>query len=313
MILCVCPNPAIDKLVYIDNFRAAKVNRISSEYSYPGGKGVHVALGIKELGEEVSLLSIWGGPTGEWIKQQCEAKGIVCYGPKVKNWSRTCLSIKSQNNFNETELLGSGLKISISEYDSFIRDYEKLLKKADVVSMSGSWPKNSFNANYSPLIKKASLLNIKSFVDCSGSILISALKKKPFAVHINHYESYDIFKSNNFIEASLKLSNHCDIAATTYGEKGLYLYDGNKIVHAVSKVTKVISTVGSGDSLMAGLIVANKRNYTLIETAKLAASTGAANCMRKELGMFYKKDVEQLFENCEIDVKLFPKREKDND
>lgn len=302
MILCICPNPSIDKLIYFDTFSLSKTNRIKKELSYPGGKGVHVAIGIKELGEEVALLCFWGGDSGRWIKQECESKGILCFGPNVENYSRTCLTIISKNNSNETEILGKGPTIGALEYNAFFKDYEMLLKKSNIVSMSGSWPKNSIGANYSQFIKKASLLNIKSFIDCSGDLLINALKEKPFAVHINHHECYDVYKSNNSLEVSLKMAKNCHISAITYGEKGLYLYDGKKQVHALSRVEKVISTVGSGDCLMAGLIVAYKRNYDLVKMAKLAAACGAANCKRENIGMFYRSDVEHLYDNCYVSM-----------
>lgn len=300
MILCVCPNPSLDKFIYLDDFKAGKTNRINEELSYPGGKGVHVALGIKELGEEVSLLAIWGGATGQWIKQECEAKGIRCYGPEVTELSRTCITIKANSNFNETELLGKGPQIGAPEYATFLENYEELIKKSDIVSMSGSWPQNSVKASYSPFIERANSLSIKSYVDCSGLLLKDALTQNPFAVHINQHEGYQLYGTTDHIELSQRLGNNCTLAAVTYGEKGLYLYDGNEIVHAICKVENVMSEVGSGDSLMAGLIVADIRNYNLVETAKLSSAAGASNCIRKELGMFYKKDVERLTKNCRI-------------
>lgn len=303
MILCVCPNPSIDKLIYFDTFKLSNVNRIKKELSYPGGKGVHVALGIKELGEEVALLCFWAGDSGKWIKQKCESKGIKCYGPEIEGQTRTCLTIKSNNDFNETELLGIGPIISESDYSSFLIDYEQLLKKSDIVSMSGSWPKNTTGVDYTQLIDIASDLGKKSFIDCSGDLLLSALKRKPFAVHVNHHEGYDIYKITNPIKISNKINQNCKLVAITCGVKGLYLNNGKETVHALSKVEKVLSSVGSGDSLMAGLIVANKRKYNLVETAKLAASCGAANCIREDLGMFYKNDVEELQERCKVKFK----------
>ena len=299
MILCVCPNPAIDKFIMIDDFGHGKVNRANTELSFPGGKGIHVALGVKELGEDVALLAFWGGPTGSWVKMQCEAKGIACYGPEVSDWTRTCMTIKTTNNFNDTEILGVGPTISSSEYSFFVQEYNRLLSKVDLVSLSGSWPKNSFGADYSQLIEKASRLNKKSYIDCSGQLLLNALEKNPYTVHINHHEGYEIYKSNRPEEVFSEMNIHCNIAALTFGEKGLYLCSKGEMVHALSKVDNVISTVGCGDSLMAGLLVAKKRDYNLLETAKLAAASGAANCMREELGMFYNTDVERLLGQCE--------------
>ncbi len=300
MVLCVCPNPAIDKFIDIDNFIIGKVNRISEERSYPGGKGVHVALGVRELGEEVALLAFWGGPTGQWVKQECESRGIACYGPDIESWTRTCLTIRSNNGFDETELLGAGTIIDQHDYSAFLTVYEQLLKDAEVISMNGSWPKNNVQADYGHLITLASESSKKTFLDCSGSALPKALKKKPFGVHINHLEGYDLFKTNDPMALSKSIGESSEQVAITYGADGLYLSNGESLVHALSSVEKVISAVGSGDCLVAGLVVAYCRAYDLIETAKLAASCGAANCIRAELGMFYKKDVDRLVESCEI-------------
>lgn len=71
MILSVCPNPSIDILAQIDGFVAGRVNRIIAQKSYPGGKGVHVALAIAEIHNDSNLLAFWDGPTGKWVKEEC--------------------------------------------------------------------------------------------------------------------------------------------------------------------------------------------------------------------------------------------------
>ncbi|MEH6681449.1 MAG: PfkB family carbohydrate kinase [Sediminicola sp.] len=298
MVLCICPNPAIDKFIYTDNFGLGKVNRAHREVSFPGGKGIHVALGLKELGEEVILLGFWGGTTGKWIKKECEDMGIPCYGPELEQASRTCITIRSNNGSNNTEILELGPLIGQMEYNLFWDTYIHLLQNAESVCMSGSWPLNSMKANYGPFIKKAGAMDIKSFVDCSGWLLEKALKEKPYGIHVNQHEVQGLFKSSDIEENCLKLERSCTVAAITYGEKGLYLFKENRLIHSLSKVKAPLSTVGCGDSLMAGWVAAHKRGYDLLDTAKLAASAGAANCMREELGMFHKKDVELFFRTC---------------
>lgn len=72
MILCLCPNPSIDKFIWVEDFKTGKVNRVKKELSYPGGKGVHVALGIAELEEDCAIIGFWGGPAGKWKKRSKE-------------------------------------------------------------------------------------------------------------------------------------------------------------------------------------------------------------------------------------------------
>ncbi len=302
MVLCVCPNPSIDKYIWVENFGKGRVNRAKKEQSFPGGKGVHVALGINELGVETALLGFWAGSTGEWIKSACESRGIKCYGPEVDGLTRTCLTLKSNDEYNETEVLGVGPLVQKADFLKFHKEYDRLLKEANLVSFSGSWPNNTIDAGYDQFVAKANEQNKISLVDCSGSGLLKTLEKHPYGVHINHHEGYDLYKTHDVLNIAEKVAAETYLAAISYGSEGLYLSDGNQMVHALSRVDEVISTVGSGDSLMAGLAVALFKGEDLLNTAKLAAACGAANCIREELGMFHKRDVDQLMKRCETNM-----------
>ena len=69
MILCVCPNPSIDTISWVNQVVPAKINRIAKQKEFPGGKGVHVALAIKEIGERSAVIGFWAGASGSWIKK----------------------------------------------------------------------------------------------------------------------------------------------------------------------------------------------------------------------------------------------------
>lgn len=43
MIYTVTFNPSIDYVVNMDNFTTGKVNRVSQDFKYPGGKGINVS------------------------------------------------------------------------------------------------------------------------------------------------------------------------------------------------------------------------------------------------------------------------------
>ncbi len=301
MILCLCPNPSVDKFVWVEEFVTGKVNRTEKESSFPGGKGIHVALGIAELGEECAVLGFWGGYTGKWIKQFCEEKGIRCFGPEVNEPNRTCLTFRSSNDLNGTELLGTGPFINEKNCNIFWLEYIRLLEQADIVCMSGSWPPANKNLDYLDYIKEAEKNSRKSFIDCSGNSLVKNLSANPFCIHINQQEGMDAFNEHSPTQIRKTILNHCDVAAVTCGADGLYLFQKNQTtIHATCKLDNVFSAVGCGDALMAGLVVAQKRNLSFIETARISVACGAANCIREELGMFYKQDVERLLTKAEL-------------
>lgn len=292
MILCLCPNPSVDKFVWLKTFNRNESNRYTKEQHFPGGKGIHVANAIKELGENVCILGFWAGPTGRWLKDQCEKKGIKCYGPEIKGWSRICTTLRSPLILQDTELLGEGPKITKKHFTEFIHIFKELLPTVKCVTMSGSWPKGAPLSAYSHLIEIATNYGIKSFLDCSGLQLKKALLTKPYLVHINKSEGEALFNGKNTVEIATSLSKYCDYAAVTAGADGLYYASGSKIFHASCKVEKILSAVGSGDCLLAGLTVAYIRGMNMADSSRIGVACGSANCVREDLGMLYKSDVE---------------------
>jgi len=296
MILVVCPNPSVDTFVYVNDFQSGKANRANKEVSFPGGKGVHVALAIAELDEEVSLLGFWGGTEGEWIIQQCTSKyGIQCYGPYVNSSSRRCITLKTNNEFDETELLGVGPVISKTDFNNYLSTYKLLLKETDLIVFSGSWSKGVSDDSYAQLAQIATSKNIPVIVDASGEQLKNVLNENIHGIHLNTTESKELNGINNPIEQTKSLSKKVNISAITAGKDGLYIAANKEVLHGNVKIDNVMSAVGSGDCLTAGIAVAFKNNYSTENMARLSVACGAANCLRSELGMIYKKDVDKLF------------------
>jgi len=300
MILSVCPNPSVDVFVWIDAIHPGKVNRATLEDHFPGGKGVHVALACAEMGEEVTIMGCWGGPTGEWIKHECLRKGIQSTGIEVPEWSRICQSFKSEGEFDETEILGVGPAITSQQQDEFIVRFRQLLPAFSSVSMSGSWPQGSSPDVYARLIQLCQQHKLPVFLDCSGRELELALKVRPYAVHVNSTEAGALFGRSAPEILAAELAGHCSLAAITVGVEGLYLTDGKEMVHGKVDVEHCFSAVGSGDCLMAGLMIATQEKLDLHDSARMGVACGAANCLSRELGILRKTDVDALYPRVKV-------------
>jgi len=300
MILSVCPNPSVDVFVWIDAIHPGKVNRATREDHFPGGKGVHVALACTEMGEEVTLMGFWGGPTGDWIKHECLRKGIESTGIQVPEWSRICQSFKSEGAFDETEILGVGPAITSQQQDEFMGKFRQLLPAFSSVSMSGSWPQGSSPDAYARLIQLCHQRKLPVFLDCSGQELELALKERPYAVHLNSAEAAALFGRSGPEKLAAELAGYCSLAAITAGKEGLYLSNGKKMVHGKVDVEHCFSAVGSGDCLMAGLMVATLAKQDLHDSARMGVACGAANCLNRELGILHRSDVDELLPRVEL-------------
>lgn len=301
--LVVCPNPSVDRWAWLDEIQLQEVNRISREEHYPGGKGVHVALAMAELGEPVRLLGFWAGPTGQWVRQECERRypHLRCIGPTVKGWSRSCYTFKSEHEEVEgTELLGVGPALQEEDVEAFYQAFDEAIGQSTCVTMSGSWPNQAPDNGYARLIRQAHTQGKATFLDCTGPLLQQALAEQPFSIHLNRSETMELFAADELPEALPLLLEHCDQAAVTDGARGLWLADGQQTVQARCPVDQVYSAVGSGDCLVAGLAVAFVREMNLPDTARWGAACGAANCLHAELGMLQQADVNRLYKTVEL-------------
>jgi tagatose 6-phosphate kinase len=295
-ILVVCPNPSVDIYAWIDTINTGAANRIIKEEHYAGGKGVHVALALAEMKKKVKLLGFWGGPTGQWITEQCEKYPTLnCVGPKVAGWSRSCYTFKAETDFDDTELLGVGPILNEENVQAFYALYDSLVGEANCVVLSGSWPKGAPEDGYARLIRKAQEFEKASVLDCTGAQFKNAIEEFPYLVHLNKSESVSIFGGTDAKTASEKLALHCEYAAITDGANGLYLTKEQRTTHASCPIDNVYSSVGSGDCLTAGLTAAIVEAYNIQDMAKLGVACGAANCLRKELGYLNNHDVEVLY------------------
>lgn len=304
MILCVCPNPSIDSYAWIDQLIPGSINRIAKQTEFPGGKGVHVALALQEIGVSSSILGFWGGASGTWIRQECQQRGIRSYGPEVKGSNRKCYTFRSdlaQSDWNMTELLGPGPEVDLETYQQFIGEYEVLLQEADLICLSGSWPKGAPSSAYEDLIIRAKRSNKPVILDASGSQLEKALAAKPFGLHLNLMEAEELCQTSDLHSIFQFLSSHVELIALTIGKGGLYLMFKNQLVHANTIVDNVISTVGSGDCLTAGMAYGLYNKMPLEGIAKWSVACGAANCVREDLGMLNREDVTDFIENIHLE------------
>lgn len=300
MILSICPNPSVDKYIRLSSVEPGKVNKSSGEMAFPGGKGVHVGLAIKELGNDSHITGFWGGPTGNWVKQACNSLGVECSGPNLEQWTRTCLTLQSEGRWRETEILETGPCVNTDEIQLFQDLINQKITQSDAVCICGSWPPGTDRDIYN-FFRKYCDQKFPVWIDASGDWLKQAVKIHPHGLHINRSEAESFLgRSGEPARLAKDLLNFCNIAAVTDGENGLYLASDNLVIHARCRVEKVISTVGCGDCLLAGLIHAESKGQSLEIMAKTGTACGAANCLRPELGMLYKYDADRLMDQVVI-------------
>ena len=301
MILNVCPNPSIDTYAWLEDLQPGHSNRITKLVEFPGGKATHIAMALQELGQSNTLMANWAGNTGAWIKEQCATGGIRISGISIEGQNRKCYTFRSDNPaFANTELLEPGPVFNSNHWNEFKSVFEKEIKNHELICISGSWPKGASNTATKELVDFVSKAGKKVIIDCSGEQLKKSLTTSFFGIHLNEHEASELLGTDSVDKSIAILRQKAELIAITKGAEGLWLYYKDELFHANVHLDQVISTVGAGDCLTAGIAYAVYHDFSPERTAAYGAACGAANCLHEELGALEKQTVERLLEKVVV-------------
>jgi 1-phosphofructokinase family hexose kinase len=310
MLICISPNPAIDRRVRLEGLSRGRINRASSVKPLPGGKAAHVAMAARALGEEVLWVGFLGGATGEELQGGLSELGIPTASVKTKAATRTNLEILERDG-TVTEILEPGGHVSASELERFFslcRDLFSECEPGTQIALSGSLPPGVPDDTYAELTRRAHSFGCFVLLDASGAALLNGLKANPDLVKPNSQEAgWATGKAVRDVDSAAEAARSIVGAgarsvAVSLGSQGLYWHggDGTNSLFAKPPAVEVVSTVGCGDAALAGFAVARRMKLEARDAVKLSVACGSANCVAEFPGLISRREVEKLIGEVSI-------------
>ena len=306
MIYTITFNPALDYITQVENFKIGEINRTKTETILPGGKGLNVSIVLKNLEIENTALGFIAGFTGEELKRKLELKGVKTDFIKVKEGvTRINVKISSEDNkVEETALNGIGPKITKNDIEELFKKLDEVTIE-DIVILSGSIPKNINEDIYKKICKKLSKKGITFVVDSTQELLMSILQYNPFLIKPNKEELEEtlnckISTNDEIINAAKELKKRgAQNVLVSLGKDGaILLTKDDKVLVSKAPKGKIVNTVGSGDSMIAGFLAGYCKTKDYEYALKVGVSAGSASAFSTELAS--KNEVElilkQLYE-----------------
>ena len=292
-------NTAIDRFIQVDALTPGEVHRVREEKSYPGGKGVHVAQTIAELGERVRLIGLVDQAHEAFITRQLNARGALFHGVAIEGQLRQCLALQEPDG-RITEILAQGPQLNPIEQDALLREFGRSVEDSELMILSGSLPRGFADSLYAGLVEYAHGLGKRCLVDASGEVLRHAVDAKPWLVKPNRDEisrlvGYPVTDLPAAEQAVTALRERgVAMPVVSLGELGAVAADESGVWHARLEAARVLNTVGSGDCFLAGMAVAILRKLPLDEALRLAVACGVANAESEETGFARRGHVDAL-------------------
>ena len=282
-IVTVTLNPAIDRTLHLPTFALGQVNRVESERTDPGGKGINVAKVIKALKHPVLVTGFLGTNNAAAFQNYFKKENIHNHFVETAGENRVNIKIVDMTNDVVSELNFPGITPTTLDLDHLLDTLRQLAATHKWFVLSGSLPPTVPTDIYAQLITMLHEYDCKVILDTSGAALAAGIAARPFAVKPNLPELSQLMNSPMDSEEEILkaikqlLSQGIEKVAISLGEKGSLVADCNQILRAKAPVVPVCSTVGAGDAFVAGFSVGQARNLSLADSVRLAsASAGAA-------------------------------------
>ena len=303
MIYTVTFNPAIDYIAEVTEIKEDEINRAILEKVFVGGKGINVSIVLKNLKVESTAIGFIAGFTGDEIKRQIESHGIKTDFVYLENkFSRINVKLVSKTAgvvTNETAINGEGPKITDKEMEELMKKLDKL-EEGDFLVLAGSVSKKINDDIYEKICKRIENKKIKIVADATGKLLINVLKHKPFLIKPNKSELEEIFEdkiytTEEIIMYAKKLQEMgAENVLISLGQEGAVLVSNDKNVQYIKAPKgKLINSVGSGDSMVAGFIAGFLKYNDYEKAFKMGIAAGSASAFSENLAT--KEEILSLF------------------
>ncbi len=311
MFLCVNANAAIDKTLVVRGFELDRIHRPERVVMLPGGKGINVARGLHTLGETASVTGWAGGYAGRFI-----AAGLVDEDIRAEfAWcdfeSRTCLSVLDPERGTLTELYENGEPVPLAQADELKALFTHLVREAEFVTISGSLSPGVPAPFYAELVQLAHQAGVPAALDCSGEALRLGLEAHPALIKPNQAEFQALVGRplaglDSFAAAARETAQrHDTLVVLSLGAEGAIAVRPGEAWQARPPRLKIASAVGSGDTLLAGVVQGLAHGLALPEALRRGVAAGTANALTVGAGQFTCADFEKVLAGVEV-RELYP-------
>jgi len=309
---CVSLNPAIDTRLILNGFLPGRVNRVEEVYRTPGGKAAHVAMALKGLGVAPTWIGFSGGATGRELLAGLRLLGIETMSISVGQPTRVNLEIIDTRG-EVTEVLEPGGTITPSEWSELQQVCAgafQLAASKRIALISGSLPPGVPVEACAALVSAAQSADCLAVIDSSGIPLCKALVAGPDLVKINREEAESVTQIAirdpiSAAQAARKLLDlGANSAAVSLGHRGLVgvRKHDELAIHAWTTPLRPKSTVGCGDSALAGLAFAAATDLSFEQSLALAVACGTSNCLAALPGRIAREDVSRIEQGVHIEL-----------
>jgi 1-phosphofructokinase len=287
MIYTCTLNPAIDYRIYSDQVVLGKLNRFQDGTLRAGGKGINVSIVLSKFHIDSICTGFLGGFTGAFIQSELEQYDHIKHR-FIDVKAHTRINVKIMNQHVETEFNHEGPLISENEKQKLIHLIDQM--DSDDILICGGSTANGHPDLYQEIAFHCQTKKITLIMDTPGTYLSQFIAYRPFLIKPNIHELEDYFKTP--IDTIPMMINYgkelirqgAENVLLSIGEQGSLFISKDHVYRAQLIKGQVKSTVGAGDSMVAGFVAGLLKTQDLQKAYQYAVASATASIFGDELG-----------------------------
>lgn len=295
-------NPAVDLFTETDRIEPEHKLRCTAPRIDPGGGGINVSRALRILGASSLAVYAAGGPPGDMLRHRLDGEGLTHRAVGIREWTRQSIMVAGRTPKALYRFILPGPTLSEQEWGEALAVVARIDPAPVVVVGSGSLAPGVPVDFYARLVEVANRRGSRAVIDASGEALKAAVAAGPFLLKPNRRELGFLTGEavNGPAEAARAarslLARGVTAVMVSLGADGAVLVSAEGDLRLTAPKVSVASSVGAGDSMVAGLVLALSRGESLEQAARWGMAAGTAAVTSPGTGLCRRVDVEQLLD-----------------
>jgi len=258
-ILTLTLNPALDLTVRLARLEPGEVNRSETLLTHAAGKGVNVAQVLADLGHQLTVGGFLGADNPQAFDALIARRGFADAFIRVPGETRSNIKIAEQDG-RVTDINAPGPQVSEQAQQALLNQLTLIAPGHDAVVVAGSLPRGVSAQWLHRVLVQLKGLGLKVALDTSGEALRAGLRAGPWLVKPNTEELADALDCpTDSLEQQRQAAQRLhaqgvEHVVVSHGADGVNWFSPTLALHATPPKVSVASTVGAGDSLLAGML-----------------------------------------------------------
>ncbi len=307
VLLTITLNPALDLTGQLAQLQRGAVNVMAQGSLHPAGKGINVARVLKDLGGQVQVSGLLGADNQGEFQQLFVAEGLEDHFQVVPGATRINVKLVEADG-EVTELNFPGIAVDEAAIAQLQQHLLALAARADLLVVAGSLPRGLSPARSAELLRALVAVGKPVLFDSSKAALTAGLTAGPFLVKPNEHELAEWagrpLESRAALMAAAEGLQHqhgIQHVVVSLGADGVLWRAGEQWWRAQPPRMTVVSTVGAGDSMVAGLAWGLAQGWSIEQTLRLASAVSALAVTQVGVGVKDKAVLEAMLARIEVE------------